>query len=257
MTGELQSKLRSVDQKCESQEQDLRDAKRHIDNCNREIERFLEQLVLPEASTKQLEALRIELIRVNEQCQLLTSNLTQKETELERAHAQQQSLLNDMKVKLQDAEKSKYFLTHCITEKDQELAVLRRKLDVLDKQQLQHQSNDSEQQLQQQLKQHQERELLLIAQQEQEAANLCSKIEDLPHELSLLQINSNAAAASLQMRAEKNDFQRENLIRMQELVAGLEREKKERDLTLMQVNAQLDGKQMEIARLQSSSSQIL
>lgn len=256
MVAELQSKLRSVEQKNESIIQELRDVKRQLDNDNQEAERLRAKLQQSEASAKKLEELRIELTKANEQSSLLMNNLLQKENELERAHAQLQSMLNDMTAKLQDAEKSKLFLTHNIAEKDQELAVLRRKLDVFEQQQLQHQPDESDQQLQERFQLQQERELLLIAQQEQEVANLRSKIENLRHELSLLQINSTATTASLQMKTEESDTQKANLIRLQDLVAELEREKKDRDSALLQVNAQLDSRQVEIARLQSSSNQV-
>jgi hypothetical protein len=257
----LQTTIDRLESANQLQFDELRDAKRKLDakdgdvgSLTAEVERLKQQLRLASESSsstshetnRQVEFLQNELTQAKDANASLSLALKQKEDEFRKVQQQREQSIGEMRDKLEDAEKSKLFLTHSITEKDQELAVLRRKADLLEQSQTASQD----------VARSQERELRLIGQHEQEIANMRGKIDDLKHELSLLQINSSSTAASLQAKNEEIESLRTLQAKLHENIKILEKEKHDKDVAHLQLHTQLDAKNIEIARLQNASGQL-
>lgn len=257
----LQATIDRLESANQLQFDELRDAKRKLDakdgdmgSLTAEVERLKQQLRLASESSsstsqetnRQVEFLQNELTQAKDANASLSLALKQKEDEFRKFQQQREQSIGEMRDKLEDAEKSKLFLTHSITEKDQELAVLRRKADLLEQSQTANQD----------VARTQERELRLIGQHEQEIANMRGKIDDLKHELSLLQINSSSTAASLQAKNEEIESLRTLQAKLHENIKILEKEKHDKDVAHLQLHTQLDAKNIEIARLQNASGQL-
>lgn len=257
----LQSTIDRLESTNQVQFDELRDAKRKVEakdgdvaSLNAEVDRLKQQLRQASESTstashetnRQVEFLQSELTQAKDANASLSLALKQKDDEFRKFQQQREQSIGEMRDKLEDAEKSKLFLTHSITEKDQELAVLRRKADLLEQSQTASQD----------MARYQERELRLIAQHEQEIANMRGKIDDLKHELSLLQINSSSTAASLQSKNEEIESLRQLQAKLHENIKILEKEKHDKDVAHLQLHTQLDAKNVEIARLQNASGQL-
>lgn len=169
-----------------------------------------------------------------------------KDTEMERLQNQFDMASKELRSKLEDTEKSKLFLSHSITEKDQESAILRKKMELME----QNESRSTE------LAQYRDKEMQVTMQREQEIANLRGKIEELKVEMSLLQTNLSTSSTALHIKNEEVDGARALNRKLQDNINQLEKDKRDRDLTIMQLNSQLDDSNLEIARLQSIANQV-